>query len=222
VNSMGRSDGGCPSFRRIRPARRFAGRKLASGFFGRGRRTCVRRTPRKSLHSRRVARPAATKSASGVRYYGLRYYNPSTGRWLSRDPVEETSCSNLYGFVANDSINQIDVLGLLAPGSPLRGDTPEFIEVMKVIEETPKPPIPVPFPIPFPLPFPNPAPAPNPSPAPDNPPPLPSPPDDKKCSECTFKWLGYDRGGNPQHTEYVRRLSAQHMGQFGNERDPIG
>jgi RHS repeat-associated protein len=103
----------CPSFRRARPARRFAGRKLASGFFGRCRRTGARKILRKSPNSRRVARPAATKTASGVRYYGLRYYCPSTGRWLSRDPSEEDGGTNLYGFVSNDPIDGSDSLGLV-------------------------------------------------------------------------------------------------------------
>jgi RHS repeat-associated protein len=32
-------------------------------------------------------------------YYGYRYYNPGTGRWLSRDPIGEKGGLNLYGFV---------------------------------------------------------------------------------------------------------------------------
>ena len=59
-------------------------------------------------------------------YYGYRYYNASTGRWLSRDPVEEpgftilNSDGNtgdagpaLYGFVGNDPVDDTDDLGLL-------------------------------------------------------------------------------------------------------------
>lgn len=45
-------------------------------------------------------------------YYGLRYYNPDTGRWLSQDPISERGGLNLYGFVGNDGVNRIDVLGL--------------------------------------------------------------------------------------------------------------
>jgi RHS repeat-associated protein len=41
--------------------------------------------------------------------YLRRYYNPSTGRWLSRDPITEGGGPNLYGFVSNDSINNTDV-----------------------------------------------------------------------------------------------------------------
>ena len=99
-----------------RQARRFADQKTASGIFFRNRTTRARKFLRKSLDSRRVARPATTKSVSGVRYYGFRYYNPQTGRWLNRDPIEEEGGSNLYGFVGNDSLNGFDPLGLLDGG----------------------------------------------------------------------------------------------------------
>ena len=46
-------------------------------------------------------------------YYGHRYYNPETGRWLSRDPIGEDGGLNLYGFVGNDPVNFVDLLGLL-------------------------------------------------------------------------------------------------------------
>ena len=60
-------------------------------------------------------------------YYGYRYYNASTGRWLSPDPLEELAFAkgaermrilrfsapdlNTYGFVANAAPNGMDVLG---------------------------------------------------------------------------------------------------------------
>jgi hypothetical protein len=47
-----------------------------------------------------------------VDYYAYRYYDPLTGRWPSRDPIEEMGGINLYGFVGNDGVNLIDVLGL--------------------------------------------------------------------------------------------------------------
>jgi hypothetical protein len=40
------------------------------------------------------------------------YYNPTDGRFLSRDPIEEQGGLNLYGFVGNNSTNKVDVLGL--------------------------------------------------------------------------------------------------------------
>jgi len=49
-----------------------------------------------------------------VAYYGYRYYDPKTGRWPSRDPIEEDGGINLYVMVWNSPINWIDVWGLKA------------------------------------------------------------------------------------------------------------
>ena len=51
-------------------------------------------------------------SQTGLYYYGYRYYDPVTGRWPSRDPIEESGGVNLYGMVGNESIGLIDYLGL--------------------------------------------------------------------------------------------------------------
>ncbi|HON07759.1 MAG TPA: RHS repeat-associated core domain-containing protein, partial [Verrucomicrobiota bacterium] len=53
-----------------------------------------------------------TDEESGLVYYGRRYYNPSLGRWISRDPMEEDGGVNLYGFVGNQTTIAIDTLGL--------------------------------------------------------------------------------------------------------------
>lgn len=49
---------------------------------------------------------------TGLFYYGYRFYDPVTGRWPSRDPIAERGGMNLYGFIANDGINLVDILGL--------------------------------------------------------------------------------------------------------------
>jgi len=49
-----------------------------------------------------------TDDEAGLLYYGYRYYQPSTGRWLSRDPMEESGGENLYGFVYNEPIFYVD------------------------------------------------------------------------------------------------------------------
>jgi hypothetical protein len=41
----------------------------------------------------------------------LGFYNSSTGRWLSRDPIGERGGANLYGFAKNNGINKGDSLG---------------------------------------------------------------------------------------------------------------
>jgi hypothetical protein len=42
----------------------------------------------------------------------LPQYDPVTGRWPSRDPIEEEGGLNLYGMVGNDAVNDADSLGL--------------------------------------------------------------------------------------------------------------
>jgi RHS repeat-associated protein len=65
-------------------------------------------------------------------YYAYRYYSASTGRWLSRDPIDEEAFRlpslkdfedidlplepNLYGFAANDPADEVDALGLVIVG----------------------------------------------------------------------------------------------------------
>ena len=60
----------------------------------------------------RENRPTATKTASGVYYYGYRFYDPESGRWINRDPIEEAGGYNLYAFVANDGVGKLDWHGL--------------------------------------------------------------------------------------------------------------
>jgi RHS repeat-associated protein len=68
---------------------------------------------------------------TGLYYYGQRYYDPQTGRWLSRDPLEELgheivkglplfnssihpinqNLHNPYWFVFNNTINLFDLFG---------------------------------------------------------------------------------------------------------------
>ena len=58
---------------------------------------------------------AATKYQdweTGFYYYGYRYYSPSTGRWLSRDPIEDAGGANYYVCAGNDLLSLIDLLGL--------------------------------------------------------------------------------------------------------------
>ena len=57
---------------------------------------------------------AATKYQeyeTGFYYYGYRYYSPSTGRWLSRDPIGERGGLNLNCFVRNTPTSFVDPFG---------------------------------------------------------------------------------------------------------------
>ncbi|MGF1531296.1 MAG: RHS repeat-associated core domain-containing protein, partial [Puniceicoccaceae bacterium] len=50
---------------------------------------------------------------TGWLYYCFRYLDPETGRWPSRDPIEEQGGLKLYGFVGNDAVGRLDYLGLI-------------------------------------------------------------------------------------------------------------
>ncbi len=52
-------------------------------------------------------------------YYGYRYYNPSTGRWLSRDPIGKMGGVNLYSFISNQPTINNHALGLLTWQTPI-------------------------------------------------------------------------------------------------------
>jgi hypothetical protein len=65
-----------------------------------------------SLPTNESTEPAPPPKTTGVTFYTYRYYDPLTGRWPSRDPIEEDGGVNLYGFLGNDGINGFDVLGM--------------------------------------------------------------------------------------------------------------
>jgi RHS repeat-associated protein len=69
-----------------------------------------------------------TDSETSLCYYGFRYYGPSVGRWLSRDPIEEQGGENTYVLVYNDPDNNIDKLGLVLAAFDGTGndDTEEY------------------------------------------------------------------------------------------------
>ncbi|WP_166157994.1 RHS repeat-associated core domain-containing protein [Neochlamydia sp. AcF84] len=45
-------------------------------------------------------------------YFGRRYYNPTTGRWISADPLSFEAGPNLYAYVLNNPLNDRDLYGL--------------------------------------------------------------------------------------------------------------
>ena len=48
----------------------------------------------------------------GLVYYNYRHYEPMTGRWMSRDPIEEYGGRNLAVFAGNRGGDRTDYLGL--------------------------------------------------------------------------------------------------------------
>lgn len=53
-----------------------------------------------------------TDGETSLVYFGYRYYQPQTGRWLSRDPIGEQGGVNLNVFVSNNPVSFTDTLGL--------------------------------------------------------------------------------------------------------------
>ncbi len=74
-----------------------------------------------------------TDSETGLVYYGHRYYSATLGRFINRDPVEESGGVNLYGFCLNDPIDKWDVLGNAPSRDELKQK--ELEEASKKIEE---------------------------------------------------------------------------------------
>jgi RHS repeat-associated protein len=52
---------------------------------------------------------------SGLMLLGARYYDPSIGRFISRDPIRYRGGVNLYGYCFNNPANDTDPSGLIAP-----------------------------------------------------------------------------------------------------------
>jgi len=50
---------------------------------------------------------------TGLYYYGYRYYDPLTTKWLTRDPLGERGGVNLTAFCEGDPVNQVDPDGRL-------------------------------------------------------------------------------------------------------------
>jgi RHS repeat-associated protein len=48
---------------------------------------------------------------TGLLYYGYRYYNWGTGRWIGRDPIGERGGKNVYGFAGNCALQSVDIDG---------------------------------------------------------------------------------------------------------------
>jgi len=112
----GKKDGGLKSRATDRRGLRGAGmppRRRCSLMAGARRGELAARKPSTASEWRGVTR------SDGLAYYGFRYYDPKTGRWLSRDPIGEWGGVNPYGFCGNDGGNWTDFLGMSFIGDSL-------------------------------------------------------------------------------------------------------
>ncbi len=78
------------------------------------------RNPSSSFVSNKLRQKSQGAEPVHVTDYGYRYYDPLSGRWPSRDPIEEEGGVNLYVFVGNDGLNFSDYLGMKKCATCLR------------------------------------------------------------------------------------------------------
>ena len=65
-----------------------------------------------ALATANVFRFSTKEVVAGMYDYGFRFYSPSLGKWINRDPLAEQGGVNLYAFVHNNSIRYFDSTGL--------------------------------------------------------------------------------------------------------------
>ena len=58
-----------------------------------------------------------TDTATGLVYFGARWYAPHLGRWMTKDPLGEAGGLNLYAYVGNNPVNWVDPWGLASGGA---------------------------------------------------------------------------------------------------------
>lgn len=63
------------------------------------------------IHDRTRRYSGKERDATGLLYYGWRYYQPETGRWLSADPGGLIDGINLFRFCRNNPLNRADIDG---------------------------------------------------------------------------------------------------------------
>lgn len=83
--------------------------------------TVLQQGPRAQCHRHQFSTKPVDEE-TGLVYYGFRYLDTAQGRSLVRDLIGERGGTNLQGFVINDTMNRVDVLGM---GLRLGIDLPE-------------------------------------------------------------------------------------------------
>jgi RHS repeat-associated protein len=59
-------------------------------------------------------------------YFGRRYYDPETARWLTPDPLGECAGPNLYAYVNNNPLTHFDAYGLWVESPVARPETTTY------------------------------------------------------------------------------------------------
>jgi len=71
------------------------------------------------------------RDATGLYYYGWRYYQPQAGRWLSADPGGVIDGVNLFRFCRSNPVSLTDKNGLMWQGTT-EGDFPNIVDLNDV------------------------------------------------------------------------------------------
>jgi insecticidal toxin complex protein TccC len=72
------------------------------------------------------------RDATGLYYYGYRYYAPWLSRWINPDPAGAVDGLNLYGFVGNSPVGRVDRDGRVGSlfGDDSQESLPSSLELM--------------------------------------------------------------------------------------------
>ncbi|MFJ2715304.1 RHS repeat-associated core domain-containing protein, partial [Pseudomonas sp. NPDC087346] len=68
------------------------------------------------------------RDATGLYYYGFRYYAPWLGRWINPDPGGTVDGLNLYAFVGNNPLRYIDNEGFSKTDAERREEITTFVK----------------------------------------------------------------------------------------------
>jgi RHS repeat-associated protein len=74
-----------------------------------------------------------THPNSGFYYYGYRFYDPNTQRWLNRNPIMERGGVNLYVHVGNNPCDRRDPFGLYEERQNCRGSTDIIVGKCEIV-----------------------------------------------------------------------------------------
>jgi RHS repeat-associated protein len=76
-----------------------------------------------------------TDRETGLLLLTHRYYDPGTGRFVTRDPISYAGGINVYGYVGNDSVNWADPLGLMPAKGNWKMDPAQVERVEQEIKD---------------------------------------------------------------------------------------
>ena len=62
--------------------------------------------------------PTATTAVSGMRFYGYRFYSPSLGRWLNRDPIWEKGFTPLRPDKQAEELRYQEFISIIRQANP--------------------------------------------------------------------------------------------------------